>query len=182
MSSSPNSRLAQAREKLAQAECNLSPEHKEIIAYAGAALNRAGQFADAVIMQTEMRECNTFERAEDGAAHARVVFEVAATQDMCNAHGMVHGGCSAYLVDHCTSVALVVRGLVTGGALDLVSQSLTTLYHAGAKVGDRLKIVCTTASAGSRAGTARAEAASRGFYQQGFDCRRCTMQQPWKRP
>ena len=71
--------------------------------------------------------------------------------DMCNAHGMMHGGCSAYLVDQsvppplrwpvgrtlslarsCTSVALIVQALVIEGSLDLVSQSLSTTYHAGA--------------------------------------------------
>lgn len=76
--------------------------------------------------------------------------------DMCNSHGMMHGGCTAFMVDwlvgcsevvlvegvrslkdlpfSCTSIALVIMGLVTGGPVDLVSQSLTTTYHAGAKL------------------------------------------------
>ncbi|KAH9832956.1 HotDog domain-containing protein [Rhodofomes roseus] len=156
-SRSPNARLARARELLKNADCNLSPEHKELVARAGAAFNRGGQFADSVMMQTRMIVCRTFERPEDGKTHTRVVFEVTVSQDMCNAHNMMHGGCAAFLVDACTSVALVVQGLVTGGALDLVSQSLDTTYHAGAKLGDALNVVCTTVSSGKRAVTAHAE-------------------------
>ncbi|EPS99051.1 hypothetical protein FOMPIDRAFT_1024425 [Fomitopsis schrenkii] len=155
--SSRSARFARARELLEQANCNLSPEHKEIIARAGAAFNSEGHFADSIMMQTRMIECTTFVRPEDGSTQARVVLELVVAQDMCNAHGMMHGGCSAYLVDHCTSVALIVQGLVTEGSLYLVSQSLNTTYHAGAKLGDKLNIVCTTVSAGKRAVSARAE-------------------------
>ena len=74
--SSHTSRLKHAREGLEQADCNLSPEHKDIIARAGAAFNRPGQFADTVMMRTRMLECNTFVRPEDGTTQARVVFEL----------------------------------------------------------------------------------------------------------
>ena len=82
-SPSPNprtARLARSQDRLAQADCNLSPEHKEIIARAGAAFNREGQFADAVMMRTQMVECNTFVRPEDGTTQARVVFELVVAQ------------------------------------------------------------------------------------------------------
>lgn len=119
--SSRSARFARARELLEQANCNLSPEHKEIIARAGAAFNSEGHFADSIMMQTRMIECTTFVRPEDGSTQARVVLELVVAQgasstaihaiviaqsdyrsvriDMCNAHGMMHGGCSAYLVD-----------------------------------------------------------------------------------
>jgi len=159
MSSSRTShvRLARAREIIKDADCNLSPEHKEIVARAGAAFNRDGQFGDSVMMQLRMIVCHKFERPEDGRTHARVVFEGTVSQNMCNTHNMMHGGCAAFLVDACTPVTLVVQTLVTGGTLDLVSQSLNTTFHAGAKLGDKLNIVCTTVSSGKRAVSARAE-------------------------
>ncbi|KAH9928186.1 HotDog domain-containing protein [Fomitopsis serialis] len=153
----PNVRLARAREILKAANCNLSPEHREIVARAGAAFNRGGQFGDSVMMQMRMIVCNTFERPEDGRTHARVVFEGTVLQEMCNAHNMMHGGCAAFLVDACTSATLVVQALVAGGAFDLVSQSLNTTFHAGAKLGDKLNVVCITVSSGKRAVSVRAE-------------------------
>lgn len=77
---SHSGRLAGARERLEQADCNLSPEHKDIIARAGAAFNTEGQFADSVIMQTRMTECNTFVRLEDGTTQARVVLQLVVAQ------------------------------------------------------------------------------------------------------
>ncbi|KAH9928194.1 uncharacterized protein B0H18DRAFT_265655 [Fomitopsis serialis] len=109
------------------------------------------------MMQMRMIVCNKFERTEDGRTHARVVFDVTVSQDMCNAHNMMHGGCAAFLVDACTSVTLIVQALVTEGAFDLVSQSLNTTFHAGAKLGHTLNVVCTTVSSGKRAVSARTE-------------------------
>ena len=93
-SPSPNprtARLARSQDRLAQADCNLSPEHREIIAQAGEAFNREGQFADAIMMRTRMLECNTFVRTEDGSTQARVVFELVVEQGAFHANGRMFG-------------------------------------------------------------------------------------------
>ncbi|KAH9927336.1 uncharacterized protein B0H18DRAFT_1004164 [Fomitopsis serialis] len=144
-------RTAHWKSVVDNAKTNLSPEQLDKLAYIAAWHTREGDFADSVQRNLRITECGTFVRPEDGKTHARVVYETTVTKDMCNAHDMMHGGCSAYLVDCCTSIALVVMGLATGSPVDLVSQSLTTTYHAGAKLFQH-----HTAS-GKRAVTARAE-------------------------
>jgi len=139
------------------AKTNLSSEQLDKLAYIAAWHTREGDFADLVQRNLRITECSTFVRPEDGKTHARVVYETTVTKDMCNAHGMMHGGCAAYLVDCCTSIALVVMGLATGSPVDLVSQSLSTTYHAGAKLDDKIQIVNISTASGKRAVTARAE-------------------------
>ncbi|KAH9833817.1 HotDog domain-containing protein [Rhodofomes roseus] len=150
-------KMARWKGTLDKAKTNLSSEQLEKLAYIAAWHTREGDFADSVQNNLEIVECNTFVRPGDEKTHARVVYEATVTKDMCNAHGMMHGGCAAYLVDCCTSIALVVMGLATGGPVDLVSQSLSTTYHAGAKLGDKIQIVNISTAAGKRAVTARAE-------------------------
>ncbi|KAJ6619025.1 HotDog domain-containing protein [Mycena sp. CBHHK59/15] len=83
---------------------------------------------------------------------ARVVCELIVTEDMLNGGGNVHGGCSAYLIDVCSTMCLILfKESMT------VSQSLNIVYHSPATLGDTLRIVNTTMTVGARAMSARTE-------------------------
>jgi acyl-coenzyme A thioesterase 13 len=91
----------------------------------------------------------------------RAVVELDVTEDMLNAAHTLHGGCSAFLVDICSSFAIHAFQIINAeGATDHpipVSQSLNMIYHAPASLGDRLRVINTTLTIGSRAFTARTE-------------------------
>lgn len=72
--------------------------------------------------------------------------------DMVNAGGSMHGGCSAYLVDICTSLALAAAGKP-----GTVSQAIDMVYHAPAPLGCRIRIVNLTITLGARISSARCE-------------------------
>jgi len=95
---------------------------------------------------------------EERKLEARVVVELDVTQDMLNGGGNIHGGCSAFIVDLCSSFALIALNLESSGDPSLsVSQSLNIIYHSPAQLGDKLRIVNTTLTIGARAHSARTE-------------------------
>jgi acyl-coenzyme A thioesterase 13 len=88
---------------------------------------------------------------------ATVVCELTVVRDMLNGGLILHGGCSAYLIDVCSSLPLVAasdgKHWVTGG----LSQSLNINYHSPAFEGTRLRIVSTSLNIGKRSATSRCE-------------------------
>ncbi|THV03377.1 Thioesterase/thiol ester dehydrase-isomerase [Dendrothele bispora CBS 962.96] len=90
---------------------------------------------------------------------ARVVMELVVREEMMNFANTVHGGCIAYLVDFCSSLALVVLRTKQKGELASisVSQSMNVVFHSPALLGDTLRIVNSTITSGSRVMTARTE-------------------------
>jgi len=89
----------------------------------------------------------------------RVVLELIVDEDMLNILGSMHGGCSAYLVDICTTMAIsAFRHSSMDGNRGLnVSQTLNIIYHSPAALDDKLRIVNTTMTVGGRAMSARCE-------------------------
>lgn len=83
-------------------------------------------------------------KKQAGGMLARVVCEVEVTKDMLNMFEIMHGACGAYLVDICTSTSLAVLALATSSNIISVSQTLNLVYHGGARVGTKLRIVSTT--------------------------------------
>ncbi|PCH40753.1 hypothetical protein WOLCODRAFT_136971 [Wolfiporia cocos MD-104 SS10] len=136
---------------------NVPTELKDKLIRLVAIFTREGDFGDSVVLGLKATELSLFERPEDGSTQARVVFELTVTRDMVNTHDMLHGGCSAFIVDTCSSIALALAGYAKGGNVDLVSQALNTNYFAGASLGDKLEIVNVTLATGSRTSTARTE-------------------------
>ncbi|RPD56449.1 hypothetical protein L227DRAFT_614590 [Lentinus tigrinus ALCF2SS1-6] len=98
-----------------------------------------------------------FEDLEDRKVHARVVFEIDMAEDMLNARGNLHGGCTMHLIDICTTTALMSLKIAMNKEGDYVSQAVNTVFHAPAKVGARLEIINTTTAWGSRSISARTE-------------------------
>ncbi|KAJ7590281.1 HotDog domain-containing protein [Mycena floridula] len=89
---------------------------------------------------------------------ARVVLRTTVTDLMANVGGSIHGGCSAYLIDICSTLALIALGIARTGKPGLtVSQTLNVVYHSPASTGNQLRIVNTTISVGARVSSTRTE-------------------------
>ncbi|KZT06488.1 uncharacterized protein LAESUDRAFT_725935 [Laetiporus sulphureus 93-53] len=151
------SRLQFWKDNVDNAGGNLSRDVKDRFARVLPEFTRKDDFADSVIMNLKITELTVFERPEDGKTQARVVCEITVKKDMANAYDMMHGGCAAYLIDMCSTLALSLLGIVTDGNIESVSQALSTTYHAGAPRGARLRIISETTAAGKRTETARSQ-------------------------
>jgi len=136
---------------------NVSPKLKDKLVQIIPALAKEGAFADSTMKSLKATVFDVIDRPEDGKKQARVIFEVVVHEEMLNSRDTIHGGCVAYLVDACSSVAIAVLGLATDGNIDTVSQAINTIFHASAKLGDKLEIVSTTISSGARAVSAQSE-------------------------
>ncbi|KAJ3007611.1 hypothetical protein NUW54_g3485 [Trametes sanguinea] len=107
-----------------------------ILKFAGIIIRRkADKFAQPTASRLDMTEVAVFERAEDGKTQARVVFEIDLGPDMLNPAGNMHGGCTMFLIDVCSSIALVALAVAKRSNARFVSQSLTTVFHAPATSG-----------------------------------------------
>ncbi|KAL5525412.1 hypothetical protein ACEPAF_9282 [Sanghuangporus sanghuang] len=116
-------------------------------------------FADAIGGRLVITEAEVArKREEPERTEARVVCEIDVEQDMVNGGGNMHGGCSAYLIDVCSTLPIIaLMDALKRGGRGGVSQVLDVVYHSPARVGDRLRIVSTTISLGARAMSARSE-------------------------
>ncbi|KAG2361453.1 HotDog domain-containing protein [Suillus spraguei] len=88
----------------------------------------------------------------------RVVLQIIVDEGMLNGAENVHGGCTAMMIDICSTMPIYVFGAsTTGHGVFGVSQSLNIVYHSPALLGDKLRIVSTTLAVGSRALSSRCE-------------------------
>ncbi|KAJ3550417.1 hypothetical protein NM688_g5083 [Phlebia brevispora] len=141
------------------AKGNVTQETKDALSrwYSGAIGSQG--FAREVSARLEATELSVYDKPEEsGKKEAKVVFEIDVKDDMCNFGNNMHGGCAAFLIDLCSSVALTLLASQTApDKLSHVSLVLNTIYHAPAPKGCRLKIVNTTVALGGRVMTARTE-------------------------
>jgi acyl-coenzyme A thioesterase 13 len=116
-------------------------------------------FGSSILNRLKVTEISINKKQEEESKlEARIVLEIDVTEEMLNGGGSVHGGCFAFLVDLCSSIALLVlTKQTTGKAYPSVSQSLNIVYHSPAALGERLRIVNTTMTLGARAQSARTE-------------------------
>ncbi|KAJ7631962.1 HotDog domain-containing protein [Mycena polygramma] len=111
-------------------------------------------FGDSIIRNLVVTHASVEKKAEEPLKEqGRVVCELVVTEDMLNGGGNVHGGCSAFLIDVCSTLCL----LAFQAPINTVSQSLNIVYHSPATVGETLRIVNTTMTVGARAMSARTE-------------------------
>jgi len=88
-----------------------------------------------------------------------VICEIAVDKNMINCKGNLHGACSGYLVELCTSFPMVALNAAQGSLNDFgVYQSLDTMFHAPTESGSLLRIMSTSLSVGKQALTAKVEA------------------------
>ncbi|KAJ7058108.1 HotDog domain-containing protein [Mycena amicta] len=110
-------------------------------------------FGDAIILRMGVVHASIDNKAEEPLKkEAKVVVEIEVFDEMLNGGGNVHGGCSAFLIDICSTLSLL---LLDPGLT--VSQSLNIVYHSPATLGEKLRIVNTTMTVGARALSARTE-------------------------
>ncbi|KAF7326954.1 4HBT domain-containing protein [Mycena venus] len=111
-------------------------------------------FGDSILRGLVITHASVQTKAEEPLKQeGRVVCELTVTEEMLNGGGSVDGGCSALLIDMCSTLALMAfhAGKIT------VSQSLNIVYHSPATLGEKLRIVNTTMTFGARAKSARTE-------------------------
>ncbi|KAG0697291.1 hypothetical protein DFH29DRAFT_1003836 [Suillus ampliporus] len=100
----------------------------------------------------QLAEVSVLSKAEEpGKLEGRVVVETIVDEDMLNGGGSLHGGSNEWM-HSCSTMPIHVLGGVYG-----VSQSLNVVYHSPALLGDKLRIVSTTLTLGSRALSSRCE-------------------------
>ncbi|KAH9942588.1 hypothetical protein B0H21DRAFT_824142 [Amylocystis lapponica] len=144
--------------RLDDVQGNVSPEVKQKLVQVMTHFTKGHEFGYPVFKRTKVKEMSLFEREEDSKLQARMVFEITEQPtDMVNGGNTLHGGCSAYLIDVCTSALFTLLGIAQNNVAYHVSQSLNTVFHAGASPGSKLEIVNTTTSMGGRVMTARSE-------------------------
>ncbi|TFL02410.1 hypothetical protein BDV98DRAFT_603619 [Pterulicium gracile] len=109
------------------------------------------RFGDRIGLRTRTTEIDLFDQdtcdaqSSSDSRSMRMVCEVDVVEDMVNYEGTLHSGCIAYLMDMCTSVALVGHSmLITGRPAARVSLALSITYLHPVPLGAKLKVVCIT--------------------------------------
>ncbi|PPQ94811.1 hypothetical protein CVT25_007448 [Psilocybe cyanescens] len=143
---------------------NCSEETKQLLGNIRTFLRFGGkegttQFGDAIQSRLRVTEMTVNKKVEEeNKLEAKVVMEIEVQEDMLNPGGNVHGGCSAFLVDVCSSISLYAMILSTQGTMYMtVTQTLDSVYHSPAQPGDTLRIVNITLTLGARSHSARTE-------------------------
>ncbi|KIM57943.1 hypothetical protein SCLCIDRAFT_1218995 [Scleroderma citrinum Foug A] len=87
---------------------------------------------------------------------ARVVLETTVTDEMLDSYGKMHGACIIHLVDICSTLPVIAMSHAQGGAGSPgVSQNISTVFHAPASLGDKLKLVTTSKTVGPHTASAQ---------------------------
>ncbi|KAF8885762.1 hypothetical protein BD779DRAFT_1532320 [Infundibulicybe gibba] len=102
-------------------------------------------------------EMNVWGLETPSSAYCQSVFELRVEPDMCDAFGVLHPACAAYIVDPCSVSSLVLLGRFLGLDGTGVSQSMNLLWHHPAKCGALLRIVSTSLFIHGRVRSARCE-------------------------
>lgn len=116
-------------------------------------------FAASVGVRVALDEISIVKKTEEPTKdECRLVCSLDVTEDMLNGAGSMHGACSAFLIDFCSSLVLTAHSVAAyGKPIFRVSQALDVVYHSPAVIGDKLRIVNTTITMGKRASSARTE-------------------------
>ncbi|KAJ2915610.1 hypothetical protein MD484_g4795, partial [Candolleomyces efflorescens] len=133
-------------------------------AYFGSWINPAYQdpsyiFGRSIADRFRVTEISVNEKVDEASKlEGKVVLELEVTKEMINGAGNIHGGCSAYLVDICSSLAVSALTLTTEGKeYPTVSQAINMIYHSPAVLGNTLRVVNTSTTVGRRTHTCRTE-------------------------
>lgn len=110
-------------------------------------------FADSISRRIKIVEVTLNPQENSKKAECVVTSELEVEKDMTSGLRIMHGGCTAFLLDICTSLPLV--GLIGGYAG--VSLSLSVNYHAPAPIGCKLRVITRSVAVGGRTMNARGE-------------------------
>jgi len=114
------------------------------------------QFGSSIGQRVRLRSVSTRPREDEPRkTEAKVEAEVVVAADMSNAVQIMHGGCTAYLVDVFAILPVAVTLGYSGPTL--LSQSIVVNYHAPAPIGSTVRIVARTVALGKRSLSLRCE-------------------------
>ncbi|KAG2073638.1 hypothetical protein BDR04DRAFT_1094596 [Suillus decipiens] len=122
-----------------------------------------GSFEAEFASRLQLTEVSILSKAEEPEKlEGRVVLQAIVDEEMLNDAEHVHGGCTATMIDmhicSCSTMPIfVLTASTTGHGVFGVSQSLNIVYHSPALLGDKLRIVSTTLTVGSRILSSRSE-------------------------
>ncbi|KII94711.1 hypothetical protein PLICRDRAFT_82803, partial [Plicaturopsis crispa FD-325 SS-3] len=116
-------------------------------------------FMLSVLRRMAVTDVSIVPKAEEPQKlESRVVCEMIVEEDMCNPYGHIHGGCSAFLIDVCSTLAILAYGRAgNDGVVYTVSQAIDVVCHSPALLGDKIRIINTTLTVGGRTMSARTE-------------------------
>ncbi|KAF8165863.1 hypothetical protein B0H34DRAFT_690749 [Crassisporium funariophilum] len=121
--------------------------------------NRGKGFAGSVADRVKVTDVSIVPSVDDPLKiEGKVTVEVDVTPDMCDARGVLHEGCIVYLLDECSTVAMVVNNAAEGRwSPPGVSMTINTLFHAPALAGTKLRIVNSSLASGDQTNAARTQ-------------------------
>jgi len=118
----------------------------------------SGLFAKPVKPLLKFVEANIFDHPDSKSGQNKktvvTIHTTVVTEEFLNAGGFMHGACTAFLVDLCTTAAITGLHSEHGST---VSLNLDITYHAPAVLNAPLRITSTTLAGGRRVYTARCE-------------------------
>ncbi|KAH7876945.1 hypothetical protein F5879DRAFT_941349 [Lentinula edodes] len=134
-------------------------DRRKLFAAMGLAPNLEATFGDPVVAALKLSEISIHQNVmEPSSLEAKVTCKTRITQGMVNGHGTLHGGCSALLIDFCSSLATIALQIHTTGFPGLgFSETIHVVFHAPAVLGEELQVVNTCTSAGEIVQSARTE-------------------------
>ncbi|KAJ6542623.1 hypothetical protein B0H19DRAFT_1171103 [Mycena capillaripes] len=118
---------------------------------------RKPEFGDSIFEQLLVTHASVQSKPDEPLKQeAKVVCEIVVKEDMLNGGGNMHGGCSAFLIDLCATLSLVMyeRGMNVSQSLNI---SPTLSIFSSYFWGDNLRIINTTMAVGTRTMSARTE-------------------------
>ncbi|KZP00255.1 hypothetical protein CALVIDRAFT_595635 [Calocera viscosa TUFC12733] len=104
----------------------------------------SGQFGANVKPHLKIVSVDVF--AQHGTDVVEIVHEAKVSEDFLNCNNVVHGGCTAFIMDICTTSVLFPFSEQRMN----VSLNLDVIYHAPAPLGTRLRIVSTSVTLNAR--------------------------------
>ncbi|KAK9897493.1 hypothetical protein P389DRAFT_169254 [Cystobasidium minutum MCA 4210] len=83
-------------------------------------------------------------------AGATLVLEIEVTEEMCNFHRMLHGGCAAFLLDFGSSLPLIALSNEDTWSTSGVSQNFNLFFMQAVPCGTKLHMITSIMNMGSR--------------------------------
>ncbi|KAF8958497.1 hypothetical protein BDZ97DRAFT_1841709 [Flammula alnicola] len=139
---------------------NASPEIKEIpLKWLSVFRNKGKGFAGDIAGRVRVTDVSIVASVDDPLKmEGKVTMEITVTPDMCNGQGVLDEGCIVFLIDECSTTAMVVINAYDGlNTPPGVSQVINTFYHSTAIVGTTLRIVNRSVATGRESNAGKTE-------------------------
>jgi len=138
---------------------NVSDELKQAILdlYKNMIWNNKNGFAGEILRRLRVVSVDLEPMLVTSKKQAVVVSEIEVSQDMCNGWSIMHGGCTATILDSAASLPIPALLRSKEWKNSGVSSSFSTHFYLPASIGDRLVVIATTKAGGKRSVTVHGE-------------------------